>query len=343
MKNRTIRKRLLLFLGLITVTFLCACSPQSHNCEEPEIYKTYDLTADGDTVYFNAYDKVWSHQPGDKEPTELAQFRGLFFNTPHGVYCFDEYCADNNTPDLYQVQGNELIPVGNLPEEARRLTILDVVDGVIYWSSMDTIWTEKGEDLVPTYRTDCATGETTVLFAAPDIQRPERMADGKLWFTAKGGIFQYYDLETGETVTYCNAFWSYLAEPYTVFYYEDFILCYCIQYAVNEAGTYGVTGYCYYRLDYGSSQPVFLSDYTWHSNRPWLLDNTLYFPGYGEGDIYLVALDAQTGQLTQLTQERFIPEELAVTRRGFYYTENYDLYCYDYATEKIIRLVDKQE
>jgi len=331
----------IVFLCLTAALLLSACV-QSHNCEEPEIYKSYDLAAQGDTVYFSAFDKLWYHQPGDKEPTQLAQFRGLFFQTPHGLYCFDEYCADETAPDVYQVSGTELIPVTNLPPEARRLTILDVTDGAVYWSSADQIWSEAEGSRIPTYRTDCATGETSVIFAAPDIQPPQRMADGKLWFTAKGGIFQYYDLETEEVVTYCNSFWSYKAEPYTIFYYEDFILCYCIQYAPNEDGTHHETGKCYYRLDYGSSEPVYLTEYEWYSYRPWLLDDTLYYPSYdGSEKNHLVALDPRTGQVTKLTDQPFDTRELAVTNKGFYYEKDYDLYCYDYTTEVSLLLVDK--
>ena len=333
----------LIVLHVFLCLFLSACV-QSHNCEEPEIYKPYDLASQGDTVYFSAFDKLWYHQPGDKEPTQLAQFRGLFFQTPHGLYCFAEYCADETAPDVYQVSGTELIPVTNLPPGARRLTILDVTNGAVYWSSADKIWSEAEGSHIPTYRTDCATGETSVIFAAPDIQPPQRMADGKLWFTAKGGIFQYYDLETEEVVTYCNSFWSYKAEPYTIFYYDDFILCYCIQYEPNDQGTHDVKGYCYYRLDYGSSEPVYLTEYDWYSYRPWLLDDTLYYPSYdGSEKNHLVALDPRTGQVTKRTDQPFDTRELAVTHQGFYYTENYDLYCYDYSTGESLLVVDKEE
>ena len=72
--------------------------------------------------------------------------------------------------------------------------------------------------------------------------------------------------------------------------------------------------------------------------------DTLYYPSYdGSEKNHLVALAPRTGQVTQLTDQPFDTRELAVTHQGFYYTENYDLYCYDYSTGESLLVVDKED
>ena len=335
---------LCLVAALVTVPF-----GGRGSCENEPPGWEYSLTAspDGEYVYFCYEDAVYRHTPGNKHPTKLneyigidvpAEFNGTFRQTETGFYCIDQ-----DTGAVYRVEGTQLFHLGTIPVNKtviRQFQFISYENDTIYWSCREHY--DDPEYVV--YATDCIGSQTLRLFSTPafgysEISYREHMADGSIYFMAKGGILQRYDLETREVSVVYNHFWSMKAEPWEWYFFEDFVLCDCIQYAANDQGTHDQVGHPFYVLPYDGSDAWYLTDCTNYNADPVYIRDTLYYQTIldvyaSQRDILPVACDPITGELTTLAEEELAEyvDSIAIVNGGLYYTTDYDLWYYDFDT-----------
>jgi len=300
---------------------------------------TYNLTTgpDGQSVYFCHENAVYRHTPGDNRPTRLADFDGAFRQTETGFYC-----TDQTTGDVYRVEGTQLFRLGTIPvneDVIRRFQFIDYENDTLYWSCEEC--PDSGPENV-VYATDCTGSQTLRLFSTPDplyhVPLDQYMTEGGIYFMAKGGILQRYDLETQEVMVVYNHFWSWKAEPKAWFFFEDFILCQVIQYAPNDQGTHDIVGHPFYILPYDGSDACYLANETNYDAPPVYWDGllwyaTLLYPD-GEKGMYLVSCDPATGEITPIFPMEDGPDHLAVCDTGLYYTEKGELRYYDFGAQR---------
>ena len=343
---------LCLVAALVTVPF-----GGRGSCENEPPGWEYSLTAspDGQSVYFCYEDVVYRHTPGDKHPTKLteyigvdvpAEFNGTFRQTETGFYCIDQ-----DTGDVYRVEGTQLFHLGTIPVNEnviRQFQFISYENDTIYWSCREHY--DDPEYVV--YATECIGSQTLRLFSTPafgysEISYREHMVDGSIYFMAKGGILQRYDLETREVSVVYNHFWSMKAEPWEWYFFEDFVLCRCIQYAPNQEGTHDQVGHPFYVLPYDGSDAYFLTDCTNYHAAPLYAEDTLYYltildVSAPQRDILPVACDPVTGDLTPLADQELGEHvfNIALCGRDLYYTADYDLWCYDLTSGQPTRILD---
>lgn len=304
----------------------------------------YNLTAspDGEHVYFCYEDAVYRHSPDLKHPTKLADIQGVFRQTETGFYC-----TDLTSGDVYRVEGTDLFRLGTIPvteDNIRRFQFIGYENDTIYWSSQEH--PDSGQENV-VYATSCTGSQTLRLFSTPDplhhVPLNQHMADGSIYFMAKGGLLQRYDLETQEIVVVYNHFWSMKAEPTEWFFFEDFILCQVVQYAPNDQGTHDIVGHPFYILPYDGRDAFPLTDATNFGAAPVYADDSLWYAALlypdGEKGMYLVSCAPATGDITPIFQTEDAPGYLAVCDTGVYYTEKDELRYYDFGAQKDSRIL----
>lgn len=334
-----------LCLVILAVALPFGGTGDSCSSNEPPGWE-YDLTPspDGQYVYFCYEDAIYRHSPQEKHPTKLAEFRGFFRQTETGLYCIQEA-----TGDVYRVKGAELDHLGTIPVTGERFQFISYEDGTIYWSGREQ--TDSGQERV-VYATNCTDGQTLRLFGTPVFgysypPHREHMAGGSIYFMAKGGILQRYDLETQEVSAVYDRFWSMKAEPWTWYFFQDFVLCQCIQYEPNDQGTHDQAGHPFYVLPYDGSDAYPLTDCTNYFSDPVYFQDTLYYMTIldlhaTQRDILPVACDPATGELTPLAEEELAEyvDSIAVCTNGLYYTADYDLWYYDFGTGQSTQILN---
>lgn len=296
----------------------------------------YGLTASagGEGVYFCYEDGMYYHAPGLDSPVRLADFRGYFQETEDGILCVNE-----ETGDVYAAEGAALTRLGSLPPEdsTGRLRLISAREGKLYWCQEES---PDGQSTVVTYETDCTSGGTRRLFSTPyhgfqTTSMTQHIRGESIYFMARGGILQRYDLDSQEVVTVYNHFWSQLAEPYKWYFFPDFVLCQVIQYEENGDGTNSVTGYPFYILPYDGSAARFLTDITGFVT-PVLWEGKLYYTDRPDPEkdqtIVPVSCDPATGEITALGEKALEADDLAVCAGGLYYVNEDTLYYYHFAS-----------
>ena len=323
------------------------------SCENEPPGWDYNLTAspDGEYVYFCYEDAVYRHTPGDKHPTKLteyigvdvpAEFNGTFRQTETGFYCIDQ-----DTGNVYQVEATQLFHLGTIPVNEnviRQFQFISYENDTIYWSCREHY--DDPEYVV--YATDCIGSQTLRLFSTPvfgysEVSYREHMADGSIYFMAKGGILQRYDLETQEVSVVYNHFWSMKAEPVEWYFFEDFLLCRCIQYEPNGDGTHHQTGHPFYILPYDGRDAYPLTDATNFGAAPVYADGSLWYATLlypdGEKTMSFVSCDPIRGTITPIHEIEDSPEHLAICGSGLYYVDDYTLRCLDLNSGKDTRIL----
>lgn len=302
------------------------------SCPADIPYWEYGLTASagGEGVYFCYEDGMYYHAPGLASPVRLGDFRGSFQETEDGILCVNE-----ETGDVYAAEGAALTRLGSLPLEdsTGRFRLISAREGRLCWCQEES---QDGQSIVVTYETDCAGSGTRRLFSTPyhgfqTTSMTQHIRGGSIYFMAKGGILQRYDLDSQEVVTVYHHFWSQLAEPYKWYFFPDFVLCQVIQYEEKEDGTHSVVGYPYYLLPYDGSAAWYLTDITSLGGDPVFRDGRIYYTARPDPEkdrtIVLVSCDPATGQITALSGKALAADDLAVCTGGLYYVAENTL-CY---------------
>ena len=306
----------------------------------------YGLTTgpDGGSVYFCYEDGVYRHTPGLTTPVKLGDFKGIFQETETGLYCVDQ-----DTGDVDQVEENALAGLGAIPVNdsfgRHGYQFISAAEGKLYWCRDE--YPDSGREVV-TYETSCTGSETRRLFSTPyyaaqGTPMAQHMAGDSIYFMAKGGILQRYNLDTQEVVTVYNHFWSQLAEPLDWYFFKDFVLCKVTQYEVNSDGTHSVTGHPFYVLPYDGSPARYLTEDTNVGAAPVLWNDTLYYYTllHPDGDraVLPVSCHPVTGAVTPLGSEELATQELAVCQSGLYYVDDYALYYWNFDTQNARRIL----
>lgn len=323
------------------------------SCENEPPGWEYSLTAspDGESVYFCYEDAVYRHTPGDKHPTKLteytgidvpAEFNGTFRQTETGFYCIDQ-----DTGTVYRVEGTQLFHLGTIPVNEtviRQFHFISYENDTIYWSCRE----HYNDPEYVVYATSCTGSQTLRLFSTPafghsEVSYREHMAGDSIYFMAKGGILQRYDLESQDVSVVYNHFWSMKAEPVEWYFFEDFLLCRCIQYEPNGDGTHRQTGHPFYTLPYDGRDAYPLTDATNFGAAPVYADGSLWYATLlypdGEKTLSFVSCDPASGTITPIHEIEDSPEYLTVCGNGLYYVDDYALRCLDLNTGQDTRIL----
>ena len=136
------------------------------------------------------------------------------------------------------------------------------------------------------------------------------------------------------------------AEPWEWYFFEDFVLCRCIQYEPNDQGTHDQVGHPFYVLPYDGSNSYFLTDLINYNADPVYVQDTLYYltildVNAPQRDVLPVACDPVTGDLTPLADQELGEHvfNIAHCGSGLYYTDDYTLWYYDFDTKKDTRIL----